>query len=132
MHTLSLGGEGDDTILYVLPDCLRPRLFWKNCSSGLGPCEDYTVSFSVSFGSRGEHGGPLACEWGAAARRCCELIKGCEAGSISGSTCSAAAAGKQGPSGPGPRPGGFPADSRRTGKKVLHQDSGPLTRPPFS
>lgn len=44
--------------------------------SGLGPCEDYAVSLSVSLESRGEHGGPLACEWGAAARRCCELIKG--------------------------------------------------------
>lgn len=74
---MSLGGEGGDTILHVLPDCLLgPRLFWRNCSSGLSPCEDDTVSLSVSLESRGEHGGLLAFEWGAAARLCCELIKG--------------------------------------------------------
>lgn len=69
--------EGGDTILHVLSDCLLgPRPFWRNCSSGLSSCEDYTASFSVSLESRGEHDGLLACEWGAAARRCCELIKG--------------------------------------------------------
>lgn len=69
--------EGGDTILHILSDCLLgPRPFWRNCSSGLSPCEDYTASLSVSLESRGEHGRLLACEWGAAARRCCELIKG--------------------------------------------------------
>lgn len=91
---------------------------------GLGPCEDSAVSLSVGFESRGELGGPLTCEWGCAARRCCEPIKGPWGRSLFCPHLLRGSSGKTGrPS--APRPGGFPAGPRRTGKKVLHQHPRP-------